>query len=148
MMKQKLNIAIPWILVCAWAVFIFFMSAHTGSDLNQGDGLVAYIKQWLNALQAQIFGPDVDVISSLAHFCEYFILGILLMVALKRHVRISPAFLIAIAIASAYGITDEIHQIFVPDRVCDPIDWLVDTTGATLGAFAMFLYYRFSEPRK
>ena len=38
-------------------------------------------------------------------------------------------------VASLYGMTDEFHQYFVPDRACDPLDWLIDTCGATLGAF-------------
>ena len=41
--------------------------------------------------------------------------------------------------ASLYGISDEIHQIFVPGRTADPIDWLVDTCGAALGAFIAYV---------
>lgn len=44
------------------------------------------------------------------------------------------AVVLAIACASLYGITDELHQYFVPGRACDPADWLVDTCGAALGA--------------
>lgn len=40
----------------------------------------------------------------------------------------------AVAAASLYGVTDEIHQLFVPGRFCDPADWLVDTLGALTGA--------------
>lgn len=34
------------------------------------------------------------------------------------------------AVASAYGVTDELHQSFVAGRSCDVFDWLADTVGA------------------
>ncbi|MDR1956366.1 MAG: VanZ family protein [Treponema sp.] len=36
--------------------------------------------------------------------------------------------------ASAYGVSDEIHQYFVPGRDCNGWDWLADTLGACGGA--------------
>lgn len=44
---------------------------------------------------------------------------------------------VTVVFASLYGVTDEVHQIFVPGRFCDPLDWLVDTAGALLGASTM-----------
>ncbi|WP_165056717.1 MULTISPECIES: VanZ family protein [unclassified Adlercreutzia] len=128
-----------WALVIVWASFIFFMSAHTGSDFDQGTDLIAQVKQWLNGIQAALFGPDVDVISSIAHFCEYAVFGALLQNALRLNIDARRAVAIAVICASLYGVTDEIHQIFVPGRACDPIDWIVDTLGATLGACAWWL---------
>lgn len=129
-------VVVSWALVVLWAGFIFFMSAHTGSDLNEGDDLVAHIKQWLNEVQLRWFGPGVDLASSVAHFCEFAVFGALLSNALGRHVVGSRGrvLLAAVAVASAYAITDEAHQIFVPGRVCDVADWAVDTAGALLGA--------------
>jgi VanZ family protein len=37
-------------------------------------------------------------------------------------------------IASLYGATDEVHQLFVPGRNCNAWDWAADTVGAALGA--------------
>lgn len=127
---------LAWALVVAWAVFIFFMSAHTGSDLNEGDDLIARVKQWLNEVQMRYFGPGVDLASSIAHFCEFTVFGALLAHAVGRHAgdRRLAVVLVAVAAASLYAITDEVHQIFVPGRVCDVADWLVDTAGALLGA--------------
>jgi VanZ family protein len=41
---------------------------------------------------------------------------------------------LAILTASAYGLTDEVHQAFVPLREASWQDWLADTIGATLAA--------------
>ncbi len=46
------------------------------------------------------------------------------------------ALTLAIVATSVYGISDELHQLFVPNRHADPWDWLADTGGAlaaTLG---------------
>ena len=38
----------------------------------------------------------------------------------------------AVAVASVYGVTDELHQYFVPGRSCDVRDWMADTSGAAI----------------
>jgi VanZ family protein len=43
---------------------------------------------------------------------------------------------LAIVTASAYGITDEVHQFFVPFRESSWLDWLADTIGAAIGAMS------------
>ncbi len=42
----------------------------------------------------------------------------------------------SVAFAAIFGLTDEIHQFFVPYRSADPLDFLADTVGALLGAAA------------
>jgi VanZ family protein len=44
---------------------------------------------------------------------------------------------IAVLIASLYGISDEVHQYFIPGRHADSLDWLADTAGALLGALVV-----------
>jgi len=68
--------------------------------------------------------------SSLAHFGVYAVLGALYLWALPRSERTWRTAFAAVVLASLYGITDEFHQSFVPGRVPDPADWLVDTAGA------------------
>lgn len=60
------------------------------------------------------------------HFIEYFILGTLSFFAIRKK-NISIAFPIT------YGITDEIHQYFVPGRFFDFYDMLVDSIGSVAG---------------
>ncbi|MDR3192506.1 MAG: VanZ family protein, partial [Treponema sp.] len=43
------------------------------------------------------------------------------------------------ALASIYGLIDEIHQYFVPGRNCDAGDWISDTLGALAAAAAVKL---------
>ncbi|MEQ1896151.1 MAG: VanZ family protein [Vicinamibacterales bacterium] len=54
---------------------------------------------------------------------------------LGRRVSLASA-LTAVALVSAYGITDEIHQMFVPLRAVELLDWYADTAGALVGTAA------------
>lgn len=128
------RIALRWVLVAAWACFIVFMSSNTGSNLSGDLGFFSELYRGLKDVQQSLFGPGVDLLSPAAHFCEYTMLGFLLANALRLHMPLARACLVAIACASFFGVTDEIHQYFVPERMCDPLDWLVDTLGASLGA--------------
>lgn len=77
----------------------------------------------------------MDIISTVAHFAEYLVLGVLLFAALAHQWGVGKAALIAaIALASLYGATGEFHQLFVEGRYCDVCDWVTDTVGAALGA--------------
>ncbi len=53
--------------------------------------------------------------------------------------------ILGIALASLYGISDEIHQIFVPDRVADIYDVIADILGSMIGVmlyqFFILEYY-------
>lgn len=140
MRSSRRAIALSWAVVVLWAVFIFCMSANTGNNLEHGGSIVSQVFQWLKGMQAQMLGQGVDVVNPAAHFCEYAVFGALLANAWRcldgRAGAVVPwrAVALSVACASLYGVSDEFHQYFVPGRACDPIDWLVDTSGATLGA--------------
>lgn len=136
--------AIAWLMVAAWAAFIFYMSAHTGDDLSDTKGILGVIKQWIDDAQLALFGPGIELTSSAAHFAEYAVLGALLFRAVNLSEWRKPgsgaddatsfaslAFS-AVTIAGLYGITDEIHQLFIPGRFCDPMDWLVEVVSRKL----------------
>lgn len=92
-----------------WMAIIFRLSAIPGSDLP-------------------------GRFSTLAHFTTYGILGALLALALGRIRGPGETVAFATLLASAYAVSDEIHQSFVPMRTPDVSDWGVDTLGAFVGA--------------
>jgi VanZ family protein len=95
-----------WAPVVFWAAVIFTLSSISGLGTGLG-------------------GWDT-VLRKLAHTAEYAILGALLF----RAVRSAPA---AVLLASAYAVTDEVHQTFVSGRHGSPLDWVIDSAGALLG---------------
>jgi VanZ family protein len=62
------------------------------------------------------------------HFAEYAVLAALWIWALRPLIG-DRAWPVAAGIALAYAISDEIHQSFVPGRVSDPLDVVVDSLG-------------------
>ncbi|NPV04998.1 MAG: VanZ family protein [Syntrophaceae bacterium] len=87
----------------------------------------------------------------LLHLAEYYILGYLLMRAFTTSgiplLAASPA-AAAIVVGSLYGVSDEIHQAFVPGRVASMMDVLFDTAGVTLAVFTYpFVRHRFGPVR-
>ena len=54
--------------------------------------------------------------------------------------QVTPrAALAALAICAAYGLSDEIHQLFVPRRMFDLTDLAADVAGGGLGAAAWWM---------
>ena len=53
--------------------------------------------------------------------------------------------IVAIVIAAAYGLTDEIHQHFVPPREFDVFDLTADSVGSAIAALALALA---AKPRR
>lgn len=140
---------LSWAAVAITLAFIFCMSAKTGNDLDNHSGIISIVKNFLVAGATALFGHEVDV-SPVGHFTEYLLLGAALANALRftpwtifeRNATAHPAGmlgdfpspLIALIFSSLYGVSDEFHQIFTPSRSCDPMDWLVDTCAAAIGA--------------
>jgi VanZ family protein len=81
------------------------------------------------------------------HFAGYLILSVLLVRALARG-RASGAtwrvLLVAVLGAALYGVSDELHQRFVPGRTPDVLDVAADSLGAAAGAL-LALILRFAS---
>ncbi|MBU1243459.1 VanZ family protein [Myxococcota bacterium] len=70
------------------------------------------------------------------HPAEYFFLAVLLSWALSRSPKRSSmrAVGLMLALCALAGGLDEWHQSFVPGRVADPVDWILDLSGALAGS--------------
>ncbi len=99
-----------WTPAAMWATVIFKLSSIPGSELPPSDYTAA------------------------AHFAVYAILGTLVYMAVRPNRTTAVAVCLAIVLSSAYGVSDEVHQAFVPGRTPDIADWGIDTIGAAAGA--------------
>ncbi|MCB9247515.1 MAG: VanZ family protein [Ignavibacteriales bacterium] len=48
-------------------------------------------------------------------------------------------------ICTAYGLIDEIHQIFVPNRSAEFLDWVADLSGAILGVLIVRFFIKIKK---
>ncbi len=72
-----------------------------------------------------------------AHSFGYLWLGLLMLRAVARGRWQGVSWrtaVVAILLATAYGVSDEFHQSFVPGRDADVHDVMADAAGATVGA--------------
>lgn len=90
--------------------------------------------------------PKVSHLDKLLHFGAYGVMAVLFYrtyLAGWPRARKPTLFWVSAASAALFGLSDEIHQFFVPHRTADPLDFLADTGGAFLGAA---LYQRLFDP--
>ena len=86
--------------------------------------------------------PDLPYFDKLLHFSVYAVLGALFLRAFKTTQfknNITLLLILSILASSFYGISDELHQYFVPCRDADIMDALADILGSICGAF-LFIY--------
>lgn len=109
-------------------------------------------ERWLPALiyAAFIFslsrksfdGVTLSFDTNLFHPLEYMILGIFLCAVWPPdHLAgdgAVPSFAKVLASGLAFGLSDEIHQAFVPGRIASHVDLLLDMLGVVLGWSAWF----------
>ncbi len=77
----------------------------------------------------------------LFHFAAYGVLGVLLLMSFRYKIPGYTGLQItmAVVLASLYGISDEIHQTFVPGRDAEVLDWAADTLGALTAVLILAL---------
>jgi len=119
---NRLNtFASGWLPVIIYCGLIFIQSSYSSYD-----GL-----------------PEFGGADKLWHFCAYAALGALFYRAFSNtpiiNLKVRQIILVSIVCASLYGLSDEIHQYFIPSRQASLADWGADVFGSIGGA----CFYRF-----
>jgi VanZ family protein len=84
----------------------------------------------------------------LVHGLEFGLLGMLLFRAFRFPPLCQSPFRLALAVGIPFAATDEIHQLFVPGRYCDIMDFLVDCLGIILFAWISSRQHPMPAPPK
>ena len=93
---------------------------------------------WQSSYPAIISEPFFPHSDKLIHFFAYAFLALLCARDLMAEKPSWPAMkikIISIVFASAFGLSDEMHQSFVPDRCASLFDFLADCCGSIFGCF-------------
>jgi VanZ family protein len=106
---------------------------------------------YLSSISSFPIEPPFEYFDKLVHFCLYSGLSAVVAVGLQqaRH-RYSAKMLmmIPVAFSALYGITDEVHQLFVPSRTFSIGDMLFDAFGALAAAAFLLVVYRWRKLQK
>ena len=96
--------------------------------------------------------PAVGINDKVEHLLAYFGLSFLLYLALrfqKRSITLKNyAFIFTFLIIFFYSVLDEVHQLLIPGRSCELLDFLADMVGGILGMVVIRLlirFYKFQE---
>jgi VanZ family protein len=103
-----------------WMAFIFILSSIPGRALPE----------------TPFFGFD-----KLVHVCLYVVLGFLWARALGCR------FILVVVICAVFGLSDETHQLFVPNREFSLLDLSADIVGAFLGVLCLLLLNKYLSDR-
>lgn len=105
----------------------------------------------LTTLPAQSV-PSVGVSDKIEHLLAYLVLSILLYLTLlfqKKSVLLKNyAMLFTSLIVFAYGVLDEVHQLMIPGRSCELLDFFADILGGIIGIIIIKIllrFYKFQE---
>ncbi len=102
-----------WLPVAIWMGIIFFLSSRPDLPMPEDDLLSR-------------------IVSSAGHAGVFGMLMVLLLRAIAGGFRwvLPKQALLSFALTMAYALFDEFHQAFVPNRMPDIVDLIVDAVGA------------------
>lgn len=139
-MKHNVWKGVAWIPALTWMTLIFLLSDQPGGDSGR---LTRIILEYLAGYGIDFmawFGENAGfVLRKLAHFSVYGILFLLLYLGWSRWKKWPRSGWLALACTVLYAASDEFHQLFVPRRVGNIYDVLIDSAGAlaALGLVAL-----------
>lgn len=118
-----------------------FSESHTSR-------LIVPVLHWLfpHASQGTLLRAHHFIRKS-SHFIEYFVFSLFLFSAIRRGRQgwqLSWT-LAALGLAAFWATSDELHQMFVPNRGPSPFDVLLDTAGAAAAQVLEWWYHRFGN---
>lgn len=116
--------ATGWLAALAWSAFLVIQS---GSPTVGG-----FLARILAHFPA---GAD-----KVGHAAAYTVLGALLTLATGR-------VWVAVLVSALFGVSDEIHQYFVPGRTAEVLDVVADAAGALVGALGVAFLSRSLDRR-
>ena len=151
---MKKNLLLILIIICI--VFIFYNSLKSAEQSIKESGRVAGVIEKVVDIVYKGNPPEKvayffkitfgNVLRDCAHFFEFFILGILVMMYSDRFKvsifrRLIFAFLFCILIA----VIDEVIQIFSPGRAFELIDLVLDGSGSMVGSVLILLILKIKK---
>lgn len=157
LLKYKDKVLI--ILAIIWMGVIFMFSAQVSDESKSSSNkvtsavvntVISIKKENISEEKRQkIIEDKTFIVRKSAHFTEYFILGLILILYLQTKEKLATKYVIlAIIFCVLYATSDEIHQLFVDGRSCKIMDILIDTCGSSLAILGFTSIYKITTNLK
>lgn len=156
-MKKLIRVSLL-ILLIAWMLLIFSLSAETATESADKSGGFSYklaaffmpeFKDMSEAEQLEILEKMSFPIRKGAHFTIFAVLSCLAFLNLNFFDKISDfkKYLSAFGFTAVYAASDEFHQSFVVGRSCELRDWFIDCGGALAGLLFCYIIVKIIQKR-
>jgi VanZ family protein len=130
-----------WICVFVWMILILSLSSDTAEVSKEKSKFIEqWIKKSIESIQDKL---DISIIQvdsfqlhvrKAAHMFIYFVLGLLLMLALKiSEIRGKKAYFLGFLVGALFAAMDETYQNFIPGRSGEVRDVMIDSAGVLIG---------------
>lgn len=139
MSRKKLQKFLAWLALLVWMGVIFYFSHQSGdASMQLSDGILDSFKSlFQNFLDYHTLSY---IVRKIAHFTEYFILGLLIYHLVKQYCVISKTEIIwMILFCVIYAMSDEFHQVFIGGRSPKVFDVIIDSLGSSLSILILQL---------
>ena len=128
---------------------IIFSASADAQSYRHSSTLFEPLLRWLFPQMSPAHVEAIHhVFRKCGHLTEYAILTLLLWRGIHRPIQNNPHAWswpeagLALALAFLYAASDEIHQIFVPNRTALTSDVFIDTTGGALALLGLWLGHK------
>lgn len=137
--QDKINKIISIVLLVLWCLLIFYFSNQKGStSLGSSNQVIEFINLILKKFNSNSditsFKYISFVVRKLAHIFLYFILYFLAYYTAFQF-NIKKRKFLSLLFCFLYAVSDEFHQLFIPNRSFGFTDILIDTLGSLLASF-------------
>ena len=121
-----------WTGVVIWAAAVSYCSSLTGDEVER----ILSIPFWDKLIHFLVFAAGGGLLGGALAFS-------------RPRWSATKLILVTSITISVYGAIDEWHQLYTPKRSgADKMDWLADTLGGVVGAFAVCIPYARRNSRK
>ena len=151
-MPKHLYRALLWSAVIGMMALIFAFSAQPAEESDQltkipaepvTDAVSSLMGEMDDSEALALYNVVAGVIRKMAHFFEYALLGMMILLLCRSYGY--NWWLLPVMIGTLYAASDEIHQLFIPNRFGTVTDVLLDTIGLICGV--RFLLYIINHRR-
>ncbi|MBQ7542300.1 MAG: VanZ family protein [Clostridia bacterium] len=136
--RHALAVLLAWATAALCAAAIFLFSSQNGADSAELSGSV--MLPFVRVLYELFGDASHNVFRKFAHFFIFAALMFFVYHAFfrtRRRRRLSPG--LPFLLCVLYAVSDEVHQLFVPERACRLFDVGVDALGCVLGGLCFYL---------
>jgi VanZ family protein len=150
-----------WLPPLIWMAVIFSASADSKSAEHSSRFFEPLLRWLFPRMSPEVVGQIHYDFRKCCHLAEYAVLALLLWRAIRQMVwknpRPAPVPLrsasgwnwadagLVLSIVFLFGASDEIHQVFIPNRTGQISDVLVDTLGGAAGLVALWIVGRWRK---